>query len=188
MELFELEKRFANPKKFRNDIKKMIEAEGLKFDIAKTIAGVNLYHQKDATVGLNNMTFFNGQFLANETNITNSFNRPEAEHVFIGAVRIWQGATEGAGIQDTPWVPVDDNIIQNGTFSITVNGVIKLKNYPIRAALNTQTGKYDALIPLQEIITWIGQTDLKLDVAFKSPLDGIALGLRFELIGVGLVS
>jgi len=188
MELFELERRIANPLKFSQDIEKMIKAENLKFDIKKTIAGIDLFHQLDVAVGTNNLTYFSGPFVATETNITNSFQRPEAEHVFISAIRIWEGTTIAPGIEATPWVPVTDEILQNATFTISVNGVVMLKNYPVRAALNTQTGKYDALIPLKELITWMGQTELKLDVSFKSPTTAIASGLRFELIGVGLVS
>lgn len=187
MELFEIEKRFADPKKFGEDIKKMIEAENLKYDIKKTIAGVSLFHQKGVPLGDTSISFFNGTFDPTNTNITNSFSRPEAEHVFISGIRIWQG-DNATNPEQGSWASITDNVLENATFTVTVNGVVMLKNYPVRDALNTQTGKYDGLISLKEIITWIGQTELKIDVDFKSPITDLLLGMRFELIGVGLVS
>jgi len=188
MDLYSFEQRIKNPAQFKNDILAYIAANKSKVDINKTIAGVSLYHEKVVGLAALSDTFFNGAFVQANTNINSSFIRPEAEHVFITGVKIYQG-NDTTTIENSSWGDLIEEKLQNGQFTITSNGVVMVKNFPMRSANPAQTGKYQNLIELDEIIFWEGQTELKLDVTFKSGgAVPVAIALRFELVGVGLVS
>lgn len=186
MELMELERRLQHPKEFKASIMRYIEESGAVVNIDKSIAGVVWYHEQVVPLAGLNADFFTGTFVATDTNIENNFTPKQDEHTFITGIRIFEG-NDTTTVSNSSWGDLVDPRLQNGSFTITSNGVVVVKNMSMRDALLAQTGKFQGLIPLKEIIFWQGQTDLKLTVNFK----GASLAdnaLRFELVGVGLIS
>ena len=158
---------------------------------AKTIASVSYYHQ----VGLDaktNAVFFDGVFAPSETNLVGSFVRPQSEHSLIYAIRYFTGDIGSGDLFESTWDEGNGKInsIQNATFTITNNGVVVLKNYPMTDFLPGLTTKDVGYIMLDEPILWEGQTSLTVQLTSADPSQvfGADIGGRFELVGIGLIA
>jgi len=186
MELYDLERRLKDPKGFKNDIIKYMIAQGAQPNIEKSISSVVWYHEQIVPLATLNAEYFTGQFIQSDTNIESNFTPKQDEHSIITGIRIFQG-DDTTTVSNSAWGDLVEPKLQNGQFTITSNGIVVVKNMSMRDALVAQTGKFQGLIPLKELVFWQGQTELKLNVTFKGA-NLADLALRFELVGVGLVS
>lgn len=199
----ETEYRILNPGAIENAFINYLSKSGAKIDMDKTIAQVNLYHQKEIT-GLNTVNFFTGDFVAQDTNIEgSSFIRPMSEHFVIVAIKLWLSETNvSEPAYELPFYPgIIDNQAFPGTLqdltaavlSMEVNGVRYLKNLPIAESDGGINSDEIGQILLNEPILWQGNTDCIIQVKAKpgrtfgdAPSD-IFQYLRVELIGIGLI-
>jgi len=199
----ETEYRILNPGVIENAFINYLNKSGAKIDMDKSIASVNLYHQKEIT-GLNTVEFFTGDFIAQNTNIEgSSFIRPMSEHFVIVALKISLSETaESEPAFEVEYAPgVIENPILGGSaaqlskavLNMEVNGIRYLKNLPIGESDANLTGDEIGQIPLNEPILWQGNTDCIIQVKAKP---GQTFGnagatqfqyMRMELIGIGLI-
>ena len=186
MNLTELEERLAAPKRMKEDFIRFCEANGFDVDMNKTITTLSLYDQVDIS-GVSTVKLFTGQLTTDRTNIRDSFQRPQSEHVIIYGLRIFQGDNV-VTLSDSDWTEVVAAAIKNAVISIEVNGVIQLRNLPLTDLLQDQTGEYYAKLPLLEPIFWGGQTGLVATVDFKGTNSLASTSLRVELLSYGATS
>lgn len=151
----------------------------------KTLADVSFYHGK-AVVGLASVTFFNGSTSGEYTNLP-QFIRPQDEHTWITHVKLFEGAA--AAVNATDWADGVSGTadVENGYFTIEVNGVVRLKQIPnfdsVVAADETDSG----LIELLKPIFWGAQEDIKITETFAVAPATANQNMMFELKGLGLI-
>lgn len=178
--------RFKNPAQMETDFLKYLTAAGARIDNSKTIASVSYYHQI-ALGGLTSANYFTGELITGNTNLP-TFIRPQTEHVVIYAIKAWQGDSD-VEVFESQWISgVAEPTLQNSVYTITNNSEVELKNYPMVDFHNDLTTKDQGTIFLDEPIIWLGQTELKLALQAPPGLTfDIAVPIRFELIGLGLI-
>lgn len=183
--------RFKHPGQAENEFMNYIKKANLPFDNDKTIASVAYYH----AVLINSATnaeFFAGNFVANNTNVPgNSFVRPNSEHALIYAFRVAVGDGTGQNPAEQVYTPgTGANIdFDNSIITVSNNGTIVLRDFPLSEALDGLTTRDQGLIMLDEPILWAGQTSMPITWKTKSQVgttDDICL--KITAIGLGLVS
>lgn len=181
-----LEARLAFPKAFQENLIKFFNANNLRVDQAKSIATLAFYDQQPVPAAPQVLQFFSGTFSTSRTNLPNSFVRPQAEHMIITAVQVFDG--NNAAIQATDWVTgASLPAVKNATMSIIANGIVYLRNFPLLQGNDEVTDDSRGQIFLPEPILWPAQTDLQITVNF--PTAGAASdNIRIGIIGVGTVS
>jgi len=179
-----LQNRMLFPEAFKNAFLKMVEENDYSVKREKTIAQLALYHQKTIAT-LDNEVFFRGTPNANNSNMQNSFIRPEDEHFLIIGVTVMDG--NNASVQATDWdYGANLQPVKAGQISITTNGVRVLKDMPLTEADPDLTTSDHGVITLGEPIFWGGQNDLVVE--YTSPVAGaVADNLRIGLVGIGLI-
>lgn len=175
------------PQSFKRDFQKYLEANGTKVDLPKSIAQLAYYDQQAVpTVAGQQQVYFVGTVSAARTNLGNSFNRAQAEHMIITGIQVNDG--NNAVITATDWVTgASLPATKNATFTVVVNGVTYVKDYPMVNANDEVTDDTRGVIWLSEPIFWPGQTELRITVTF--PAAGAASdNLRITVLGVGTVA
>jgi hypothetical protein len=180
-----LEARMRTPKGFKDAILSFFGANQAKVNIGKSIGQLELYDQLPVAT-LTQATFFTGQVAANRTNLLNSFTRPEGEHMIITGIKVYDGTN--AAIDATDWTTGTSlAAIKNGLVTVSSNGTVFLRNYPLVAAGDETTDDSRGIIYLSEPIFWAGQTDLQVVVTFPvAPAANV--NLRMAVVGVGTLS
>jgi len=178
--------RLKRPAQMEEDFLKYLIAAGATITNSKTIASVSYYHQI-ALGGLTSADYFTGELITGNTNLA-AFVRPQTEHVIIYAIKAWQGDND-VEVFESQWIAgVADATLQNSTFTITNNSEVELKNYPMVDFHTDLTTKDQGTIFLDEPIIWLGQNELKLSLKAPPTLTfDVAVPIRFELIGLGLI-
>lgn len=180
-----LEARMRNPKGFKDAILAFFAANQAKVNIGKSIGQLEIYDQQ-AVAGVTQARFFTGQVAANRTNLQNSFTRPEGEHMIITGIKVYDGLA--ANIEDTDWVlGCSTADVKNGLVTVSSNGTVFLRNYPLVAANDETTDDSRGTIFLSEPIFWAGQTELEVNVTFPSA-PAATTNLRMAVVGVGTLS
>lgn len=181
-------KHIAAPGAFEAQFLKYLDDAGFETDkVAKTIAGTAYYHYK-TIAAVTNQEFFAGQVDQLATNMpTNNFVRPEGEHQMIYGVRVEEATNADQTLLD--WLPgVQSAQTKNSVMSITVNNIVKLKDYPLTEALADLTDREIGYIPLQEPIVWGGQETMSL--VWRNKNGGVGAAnqyLKFTLCAIGLI-
>lgn len=174
-----------NPNGFKQAILAFFEANKAKVNLNKSIGQLEIYDQQ-VVAAVTQANFFTGQVAANRTNLLNSFTRPEGEHMIITSIKISDGLA--ANIEDTDWaIGASTADVKNGLMTVTSNGTVFLKNYPLLAANDEVTDDSRGTIFLSEPIFWAGQTSLEVQVTFPSA-PAATTNLRVSVVGVGTLS
>ena len=187
----QLIERFKEPGELEREFKSYINMAGLQIDQSKTIAAVAYYDQKGIVApGGVDVNFFAGTFDETLTNVGASYRRPESEHFVCYGIRFAVDPLAGAPFNDAAPVPGTNNLARfdNAVITVTNNGVVELRNYPISEALFGLTTKDQGLILLDEPIIWGGNTNLTVLMETKGNLFIADDVLRLTLVGIGLVS
>lgn len=176
------------PKGLEKAFMKALNEANLKFDTSKTLAKVIRYDKK-STTGLTRITPFDGTSnFPYQSNIQGA-QKPNSEHDLYYAIRL---SYSDETIDDGLWtkgLPPDPQI-QNGTFSLSINGVAQLVNIPISTFIGQDadvTEMEQGIFLLDSPIWWPGQTTCRCELNFENPAKS-GNGLMVELIGLGLVS
>lgn len=182
---FVLEERMKNPGGFKAALLAYLAANNCKVEQAKSIAELSLYDQQ-VVAGLTRVVFFQGQVSAQRTNLQNSFTRPDSEHMIITGIRLLDGTN--AAIDATDWsTGLSLAALKNATFTVVVNGVTYLRNFPAADASDELTDKNRGIIYLTEPIVWPAQTTAQVEFIFPVA-PGANINLRCELVGVGTLA
>jgi len=181
--------RLKNPGALQKEFVTYLEKAGAKITITKNIASVSYYDTK--TIGANKrLEFFKGDPVTGSTNIsTGSFIRPESEHALIYAIRAFTGTN--ALITDANYSAGGQNAFAhytNSFFSVVNNGVTVLKDYYTAEGLTGLFTKDQGLIDLDEPVLWLGQTECPIDWTTFTTTTLATTHLRFEYLGIGLIS
>lgn len=183
----EIRRRFKNPGDIELEFLDYLKAAKLPIDNSKSIASVSYYDAKN-TNGAGVFTFFGSSPLVSaNTNVPgNNFVRPASEHAVIYAIRIESAA---ADVAVATFVPGDsgDAALNKSVFTLTNNGVIEEKNFPISEALSGLTTRDQGIILLDEPIIWAGQTELSIQIDTKGFALPAVFATKFKLIGIGLI-
>lgn len=147
----------------------------------KSVGGIDFIDGRVVT-GAEIVNFFTG----NATTYTNlsSFQRPDKEFSIIQSLRFREGVN--ATVNETVWdSPGIATVINNAFFTISVNGVVQLKRYPlfasVQAAEDINTGRID----LPKDIFIGDQEEYKLAVEFENAPAVANTNMMVELIGIG---
>lgn len=182
----QLIKQFANPKAFEEAFYKYLAASGAKMVQDKTIA----YQVLNDARQLNGQTitdYFTGPLDPQQTNIENSYTRPESEHFLIVAIRCYYGSGAVTACDFTRGIPENINTT-NSTIDLYVNSVRMLKEIPLTVFNeNTFASENRGTLLLDEPILWQGQEDMLLQVKNKSNEAFSNECLRFDLVGIGMI-
>ena len=201
-----IQKRLANPGKLENEFLNFLRQANAPIDQSKTIAYQTLYSCKVCT-GENQVDFFTGNFVQNQTNIDGAFVRPSSEHFLIYGIRGYtadlvpspeltnfnipfrKGFTSADAFATNPTQPFTQSQI-----SLQVNSVRLNKYIPLTEFDNNETAGSRGTMYLDQPVLWQGQTELKLTLETNSP-DIVFAGtsgeaetvIRFDLFGLALI-
>lgn len=161
-----------------------------KYEIAndKTLAGTAYYHWQ-RVAGANNFQFFTGVLVPAQTNVPgNNFIRPQSEHQIIFGMRVESSVAIAPAEND--WTPGSiDAWGKNCTFTITSNGVVMVKDYPLSEALENLTTNDNGLISFRVPFIWGGQEELVITLRNKDGVNGTAdTSYKLTLLALGLIS
>lgn len=166
----------------------LLAKNGVKIGRSKTVAQQTLYCQKEVDA-LSEQDFFSGAYVAAESNMrSGSYTPPEDEPFLITHIRMLDGTVPTNDVDQTPWAygaNAAEN--KNSTFTINNGGVTALRNIPGTSFITGLTDDSLGALALPEPILWKGQTNLELQYRMKSAA-AAAAGVRFELIGLALIS
>lgn len=150
-----------------------IKNKKLPFNNSKTLAD---FCVKDASaiVGLATKTLFN-------------FFYPDSEHFLVTEIRFRDGAN--ASLYETLWnAGLTDNDLINGTFNITLNGTIVIKDYPLIEFLSLGAGQsISPTLVLNRPFIWQGQQTLSLVVNTVTAVTTLNTNIQAELKGLKLI-
>ena len=176
----------ANPNEIKDAVKTFLRANGVtEGDLAKSIAQLSYFDQK-SFAGVTNVPMFTGTFNTNNSNLGDSYIRPQGEHMVIQRLRFLEyvGANP---IQNAAWnYGLTQEEFVNGTFTIQSNGVVFVRDMPMTVNPNS-TDETLGFLELPIPIFWAAQTKIEVSISLKTV--GIATSnIRVELHGMGTVS
>lgn len=176
------------PKGLEKAFMKALDDANLKFDTSKTLAKVIRYDKKIASTFTRVTPFDGTSAFPFATNVQGA-QKPNSEHDLYYAIRL---SYSDESLTNAPWVKglPPDPAIQNGTFSLAINGVAQLVNIPISTFIGQDadvTEMEQGVLLLDSPIWWPGQTTCRCELNFPiAALDDVSLMVEF--IGLGLVS
>lgn len=183
--------RFINPGQTERNFLNYLKESKAKISQSKTIAKQVLNNSKYAAA-VNTVTFFTGEPVPVETNVTGSFERPESEHFLIYGIRFYSSKKDFRTIPtssvfqrgDTDLTPEINNAIVN----VECNSIRVLKNVPMDkfSFVNTSSNNLGTML-LDEPILWQGQQELLITISTKDGSNFDDVSLRFDLVGIGLI-
>lgn len=178
---------FRNPLIGDKGLIAWLVAAGIKIDanIDKNIADFVAFYRAVA-VSVTNVTLFPDNFSVANSNLTTNV-RPENEHAIIKAIRFLSGAN--AALNATDWVPgLSSAELQNGKFSILVNGVRVLP--PTYLTVFNLDGSPDSpgLWELDHPIIWPGQQKISVEVTFDVAPAAANQNIAIELVCSAMTS
>lgn len=179
--------RMENPTAFRDALIEYFASNGAKVTQNKIVADNIIYDQR-VGVGSNNITFFDGTFNADNTNIQGgSYVRPDGEHFLVLGMRVLTGAS--ATLKDTDWsYGSGDAIVKAGDLTILNNTEIVLRNFPCTAFNPNLTTDDEGTFWFSEPMIWRGQTSFTINWKGKSAIATANMNVRVELIGVQFIA
>lgn len=179
-----------SPGMVEQQVKAYLTAAKYEISNDKTFGGT-AYYQWQSVAGVSTLEYFsnNTTFVQAQTNVPgNNFIRPQSEHQLIFGMRVRSAVTVAPAENDWQEGCVDA-WGKNCVFSITSNGVIMVKDYPLAEALENLTTTDNGLIMFRVPFIWGGQEELKITLRNKDGVNGTAnTNYHLELIGAGLYS
>lgn len=164
--------------------------QGRPIQIPKTMTQDEASDTK-AVKGLTQVSFFQGQQLANGSNQPSGYVRPQDEHLLITGVAI-SSANEAAGstfgtLGLVQGLDTANPALCEGYLTIVSNGVKFLDKFSLqnfqRVAEDPSSGNVNLSIP----VPWMGQTDLEARVEFPTaPTATAGVYMQVRLLGIGL--
>ncbi len=150
----------------------------------KVLADISFYHAKTVVGVGTTQTFFNGSTASQTTNLS-EFIRPQDEHTLITRLKFSEGIN--ASVPATVWTQgLATAPLQNGTFTIEINGVLRLKKYPlVDSVVSTESDA--GIIELLTPIVWGAQEDLKITTNFDVAPAVANTNMLVQIAGIGLV-
>jgi len=181
----------ANPGLFEKQVIEYLTYAG--FDctqVEKSIGYQTLWHWMDVD-GENDIDFFTGNYVANQTNVPpSSFTRPLGEHFIIYGIKIMEAAVASPSIQ-LDWVPGAQSVLaKNSYLTIKINGVDRTTRIPPSDAQENLTTIDNGTIWLNEPIIWGGQVPGAINLKGSDPAILGQTNGKFwiGLVGIGLFS
>jgi len=182
---FELMERMCKPDLLRDAIVNYLTANDCPVDsLPKSLGTRVVFHQLAIATGINQ--FFKGTPSALNSNMVNSFQLPQNEHLIITAIRVLTG--NGTTINAIDWsYGAALAVAKNGNFDVQLNGINWLKAMPGSRACEDLTDANLGFINLDVPMAWPAQTDAVINYTIlTAPAANDAI--RMELHGVGFIS
>lgn len=186
----EMISRFINPGQTERNFLNYLKESKAKISQSKTIAKQVLNNSKYAGA-VNTVTFFTGEPVPVETNVTGSFERPESEHFLIYGIRFYSTSKDFRIVNANPFVRGYTDLtpqINNAIVNVECNSIRVLKNVPMDkfSFVNTSSNNLGTML-LDEPILWQGQQELLITISTKDGSNFGDVSLRFDLVGIGLI-
>ena len=140
---------------------------------------------------MNTVSFFTGEPIPIETNVTGSFERPESEHFLIYGIRFYSSIKDFKTSPSAIFVRGNTDIspeVNNAIVNVECNSIRVLKNVPMDkfSFVNTSSNNLGTML-LDEPILWQGQQELLVTISTKDGSNFDDVSLRFDLVGIGLI-
>jgi len=145
--------------------------------------------------GLQQVRFFNGTLLPNQTNQTNGYIRPQNEHMIITGMGLKMASVTAAtefGAEELVFtkglLPAVAGMLHTGKISILNNTTTELADYPLSELINVAELNDSGISMFNKPIIWMHQTPLvvTLEAGANTPIaDGILdVWLECDLYGL----
>lgn len=169
-----------------------LEKNGIPLDsliLSKRIQSGVLYDSK-FTQDVKSVSFFQGDFDSNNTNMRSSYTLPQEEHKIIYGCYI-EEALDPVSLNEAFYdTGILDASSKNAVLSVVSNGVTIAKDIPLSFQGFPGDIRTPGVIPFREPFLWKGQTNLEVIINFKSSnaIAPATRATRVNLMYYGIIS